>query len=263
MKLFSFKSFRIFFLLGLLAYAAIYTQEQRLSTTSWYQTIPVVVYPINGDGHPDTAQYITTLTQQHFHDIEQFFDREAKAHRLISPHPIRTQLSSVISTMPPMPPADRNNVLAVIFWSLRLRYWAFQNTPDDLSNSNRIRLYVLYHQPIENQALPHSLGLQAGLIGVIHAFATPSQSKQNQIVMAHEILHTVGASDKYIRSGYPIYPDGFIKPNRQPRYPQLYAEVMAGRRALSATQAEMPSDLRLVKIGPKTAEEIRWHQAQF
>lgn len=260
----SFKTLRIIILLALLAFAAIYTQEQRLSTTGWYQTTTVVIYPINGDGHPDTKAYIEQLTLKHFADIDAFFDREAKRFRLLSNHPIDTELGPIIDNHPPEPPADRDNVLAVMFWSLKLRYWAYQNTPDDESNSNRIRLYALYYQPKDGAALDHSLGLQQGLLSVVHGYATAEQTRQNQIVMAHEILHTVGASDKYDASNnYPIYPDGFASPDKQPLYPQRYAEIMAGRRALSQTEIEMPPHLGLVKIGPKTAQEIKWLEAQY
>ena len=36
----------------------------------------------------------------------------------------------------------------------------------------------------------------------------------------------------------------FAEPDRQPRYPQPSAEIMAGRRALSATDFDMPASLR-------------------
>ena len=81
----------------------------------------------------------------------------------------------------------------------------------------------------------------------------------NNIVIAHELMHTLGASDKYdLGSGAPIYPDGFAEPGRLPRYPQPNAEIMAGRRALSATVFDMPAGLRDVVVGPVTASEIRW-----
>jgi hypothetical protein len=94
---------------------------------------------------------------------------------------------------------------------------------------------------------------------VVHAFADPAMSGSNNIVIAHELLHTVGASDKYdLSSGAPIYPGGFGDRGRQPLYPQDDAEIMAGRRALSEREWEMPRSLREVVVGPETALEIRW-----
>jgi hypothetical protein len=101
--------------------------------------------------------------------------------------------------------------------------------------------------------------MQKGLLGVVHTFAQRSMAGSNSIVIAHELLHTLGATDKYDpASGAPLFPIGFAEPDRNPRYPQEKAEIMAGRRAVSAQDAEMPETLRAVMIGPATAAEIRW-----
>jgi hypothetical protein len=108
-------------------------------------------------------------------------------------------------------------------------------------------------------ALPHSAGLQRGLTGVVHLFATRAQDAQNRIVIAHELLHTFGATDKYDPdSGLPLYPEGYADPEQSPRYPQEQAELMAGRLPLSATEAAMPDGLLNVRIGPLSAREIGW-----
>lgn len=123
--------------------------------------------------------------------------------------------------------------------------------------------FVLYHQGSPNQALEHSLGLQKGLIGIIHAYAKPEQTKQNSIIMAHEILHTVGASDKYsYQTLLPIFPNGYAKPEQSPLHPQRYAEIMAGRIPIRSSHAKMPSDLRFTVVGEKTAQEINWIPSQ-
>ena len=259
MKVFSFRNFRVVFLLFILAFVAIYTQNQRLNTTSWYRAIEVVVYPINGDGSAATEAYINTLSKKHFIDIDNFFIQGAKQYDLTVVRPIVTRLGSVVTTHPPSPPIDRNAIFQVMWWSMKLRYWAYKNTPDSKSNTDRIRLFVLYHQGQDNQALEHSLGLQKGLIGIIHAYARPKQTKQNALIMAHEILHTVGASDKYdYRDNQPVYPEGYIKPDKKPLYPQRYCEIMAGRIPISMTQSSMPKDLRFCKVGETTAKEINW-----
>lgn len=259
MKVFSFRNIRVVILLSALATVAIYTKEQRLNTTSWYQPIEVVIFPINGDGSPKTDQYIQSLSLKHFQDIDQFFIRSAKKFHLIVEKPVITTLGSTITSHPPAPPEDRTAILKVMLWSIKLRYWAYKNTPDDKSNKGRIRLYVLYHQGKEGQTLQHSLGLSKGLIGVIHAYALPKQTKQNALVMTHEILHTVGATDKYDYSNnQPIYPDGYAKPEQKPLYPQRYAEIMAGRIPVNSNQAKMPKDLRFCLVGEASAKEINW-----
>jgi hypothetical protein len=261
MKVFSFRNLRITILLILLALAAIYTQDQSLNTRSWYKPITVTVFPINGDGQQKTDDYIANLSSQDFHDIDVFFTQNAKKFDLITQQPVITMLGDTVTNFPPEPPQNRKSILSAIFWSLGLRYWAFNNTPDTLSNSNRIRLYVIYHQE-NGSVLAHSLGLQKGLIGVIHAYADKRQNQQNAIVLAHEIFHTVGARDKYDHQNLPLFPVGYAEPDRQPLHPQRYAEIMAGRVALSARKATMPASLKHVTVGKETAKEINWIPAE-
>jgi hypothetical protein len=123
----------------------------------------------------------------------------------------------------------------------------------------RIRMFVLYHDPAVKEPVPHSLGLQKGLVGVVHAYADAQMAGQNNIVIAHETLHTVGATDKYdLETGAPIYPAGYAEPDAEPRFPQRYAEIMAGQRALSEREREMPAELSDVAVGLATAGEIGW-----
>jgi len=262
MQVFSYRNIRVLILLVVLAIAAIYTQDQRLNTTSWFKPIDVVIFPINGDGSNKTAQYIQQLSKKDFRDIDDFFHRGAKQYHLIAEQPINTQLGPNINVFPPSPPQNRNAIFEVILWSLKLRYWAYKHTPDNHANTNRIRLYVIYHQARDGQALAHSLGLQKGLIGVIHAFATEKQNRQNSVVMAHEILHTVGATDKYDSNNQPIYPNGYAQPEKKPLYPQRFAEIMAGRIPLNEAQSTIPTTLKFAVVGETTAKELNWIKAQ-
>jgi hypothetical protein len=106
--------------------------------------------------------------------------------------------------------------------------------------------------------LENSVGMQKGMVGVVNAFADRRQTQTNNVVIAHEFLHTLGATDKYEpASGQPIYPAGYAEPERIPLLPQRYAEIMGGRIARSEEDAMMPMNLRYVVIGPETAQEIR------
>ena len=106
---------------------------------------------------------------------------------------------------------------------------------------------------------PTPAGLQRGLTGVVHLFASRAQEAQNRIVIAHELLHTFGATDKYDPdTGLPQYPEGYADPEQSPRYPQEQAELMAGRLPESADKAVMPEGLGEVRIGPLSAREIGW-----
>jgi hypothetical protein len=118
---------------------------------------------------------------------------------------------------------------------------------------------VLYHDPALTPAVAHSLGLTKGLIGVVYAFAAPDMDGENDVIIAHELLHTLGATDKYrADDDAPRFPEGYGDPQQLPLYPQRYAELMAGRRMLSAHRWQQAESLDEVVIGSATALEIRW-----
>ena len=101
--------------------------------------------------------------------------------------------------------------------------------------------------------------LRKGLVGVVNAFATRHMAGSNAVIIAHEMLHTLGATDKYdLATNQPLFPHGYADPDRDPLYPQRRAEIMGGRVPLSAARAEIPSSLKQVVVGPATALELRW-----
>ena len=258
MKLFSYRNLRILLLFILLLTVAIVAQEQRLESTDWIDPLDVIIYPINGDGNPKTGAYIKKLGSAHFAGIDRFLAREGKRYNLLVENPVETRLGLQIDELPPVVPARNANLVKVLIWSLKFRYWAWQVTPDEDSALDSVQLFIIYQQGEDGKALKHSLGMQKGLLGVVNAFARPEQSRQNEIVITHELLHTVGAMDKYDQHGNPVFPHGYAVPNQTPRYPQKRAEIMVGRRAISESESEMASSLRACIVGEQTAREISW-----
>ena len=67
----------------------------------------------------------------------------------------------------------------------------------------------------------------------------------------------VAIFDKYSPvDGHPIHPDGIAEPERDPLFPQRFAEIMGGRIALTEDESVMPDSLKYAVIGPLTAREI-------
>lgn len=94
---------------------------------------------------------------------------------------------------------------------------------------------------------------------MIQLFADRRHTLQNNVIVLHELLHTIGATDKYDpQTNLPVYPDGYAHPDRKPLHPQKRAEIMGGRIAISEIKAKIPSNLSQTLIGPKTAQEIGW-----
>lgn len=252
-----FRTLRISILLLVLFIVAAQTWLTHLRTTDWHETLWVAVYPINGDGSQQAARYISALDQQAFSPISEFLSREARRYQLSINQPVTVKLGPVVQSLPPAPP-EHGNPLAIMWWSLQLRYWAFVH--DDFNGPEPdARIFVLYHDPQRHTVLKHSLGLKKGLIGVVNAYASRKYAGRNNLVITHEFLHTVGATDKYNPvNSQPVYPAGYAEPDRQPLYPQRLAEIMGGRIPISETSALMPSSMRALRIGSLTAQEIHW-----
>lgn len=249
------RALRIAILLFVLVLAAGTTLLDRIRTTDWDQPLRVGLFPVSADGRRATADYMAGLGDAQFASIGDFLEREAARYDLDVDRPVDLTLHGPVTEAPPLLPRDASVVTRVL-WSLSLRWYNWRIGGD---SGEQIRIYVLYHDPDVTQEVPHSLGLQKGLVGVVYAYADDMMDGQNNIVIAHELLHTVGATDKYdIETLQPVYPGGYAEPLRQPRYPQARAEIMAGRRMVSENRAEMPLDLEDVAVGTATAAEIRW-----
>jgi len=255
-----FKSLRILILLLVLLLVSVTTCTDRRRSTSWHTPLYVALYPIAADESPVTRAYLDSLDSERFAPVDRFFVREGGRHGLAVDQPVKTRLRPELKEHPPQRPAGAG-MLGTMLWSLELRYWAWRvsgrtRDPED------IRMFVLFHDPALSPIVPHSLGLTKGLIGVVYAFSAPQMNGGNNVVITHELLHTLGATDKYDPTNdMPRFPDGYGDPNQRPLYPQRFAEIMAGRRMLSADRWEQPADLDEVVVGPATALEIRWPQA--
>lgn len=222
---------------------------------SWRYPATVAVYPIVGDAGGGTGRYVAALGEQDFGDIERFMADEARRYALPLAQPLKIYVYHGVTAGPPPPPAETRG-LEVVWWSLKLRFYAWRMGH---LGDGQIRLFVVYHDGRRLPALPHSLGLERGHIGVVHAFADPMMSGSNNVIVAHEILHTLGATDRYDpATDLPLVPQGLGDPARSPLYPQDFAEVMAGRRLVGPRQAEVPLSLGECLIGPDTAREIHW-----
>jgi len=252
------RNIRILALLLVLGAVALEQWLERVQTQSWRETLWVGIYPLNGDGSRTTQAYIEALKPEDFVPIETFFAREAHRYGVKLEQPVHVELYPEGSELPPVLAPDAGP-LGIAWWSLRLRWFARHASTVPGRVPSRIRLFVVYHDPATLERAPDSHGMQKGLVGVVHAFATGAMTGANDIVIAHELLHTVGATDKYdLSTGEPLYPNGYGDPGQQPLFPQADAEVMAVRRALSAQESEMPRSLRGEVVGAATALEIRW-----
>lgn len=249
------RTLRIALLLLVLSAVAALTLGERHWVRSWSRPLQVAIYPIAMDAA--SKDHISHLLPGDFQPVAAFVGKEGQRWQQAAVLAPRIILKPALDVPPPT--ATIGGPLDAILLSLRLRWYAFRHTAF-WENLGGVRMFLLYHEPRTDQALPHSLGLQKGLLGIVHVFASSAQRDQNNVVITHELLHALGAKDKYDGNGQPMHPAGYADPYEQPLLPQTRAEIMAGRIALTAGEARMPDSLEETVIGYATAAEIGWRQ---
>jgi hypothetical protein len=252
-----FKAFRILILLLILAGVAYGTWRTKTRSVEWKYDLPVNMYLVNGDGSENVDRYLRSLTVDDFKPIKRFMRDEAERYGRSSNASIEIKLGGTIASLPPSPPRNAS-ALEAVAWSLRMRWWAYRNA-ETVGPGPQVKMILVYFDPAQIKMLDHSTGLQNGLTGRVNVFASHDMAKQNNVIITHEFLHTLGATDKYDpATNQPLFPDGYANSELQPLLPQRFAEIMAGRIPVSQTDATIPESLDDVVIGSLTAQEINW-----
>jgi hypothetical protein len=253
-----FRRLRIVVLLYVLAFVAVTQFLTARRSTAWDAPLWVDVYAVDGDGQPATRHYIDSLAPTEFAGIEKFFAAEAHRRALSLEQPFRLRIVGThVGGLPQL--GSNAGPLGTLLWSLRMRWFAARLQWQSPGPRGDIVVFAVFHEPSAALVLDRSTALRKGLIAVANLFADPAARGSNEMVLAHELLHTLGATDKYVPgTNAPRFPDGYADPAAKPLLPQSKAELMAGRIPLDAEHAEIPTSLTQVVIGPATALEIGW-----
>jgi len=227
----------------------------------WQRGLYVALHPVNAAAGDAVAGYIAGLGAQRFVPLEDYFAAQARAHGVTLHRPFEVRLGPQVHAQPPLPPRQATWLQAAR-WSLQFRWWAWRHSPV-MPVAPDIRLYLLYHDADVAAVLSHSTALRKGRVALVNLYGDARHEQRNAVIIAHELLHILGATDKYAAAdNLPRFPDGYAEPGRTPLHPQRYAELMGGRIPLSASRAEMPERLGDTLVGPLTAHEIGWVRAE-
>lgn len=251
-----FKAIRISILALILFFVVVSSWLTQARSTDWENSLWIKIYPINGDGSVEASRYIEGLKVGDFQGIEAFLARETERYSKTISRPVRLELGHEIREQPPAL-GGQPNMVSVMWWSLKMRWWASDITDSQDRIDPDVRIFVRYHKADVAEVLENSVGLQKGMVGIVNGYASRRHVGTNNVIIAHEFLHTLGATDKYSSvDGHPIGPDGYAEPDRKPLFPQRYAEIMGGRIALAADDSIIPKNLKYAVIGALTASEI-------
>lgn len=101
-------------------------------------------------------------------------------------------------------------------------------------------------------------GAVGGEVGFVRAAASADDAVLALTAVGHELLHCLGATDKYDAAGHAVLPGGLAEPALSPSYPQRYAEWMVGEVPTGPARGRLPSSLDELRVGAVTAREIGW-----
>lgn len=252
----AFKLIRVVVLLSILFVIVVGTWITEKRLAEWDRPIWVTVYPVVASDDHNTREYVGAVDTGAFEEVNEFFERELRPYGVGLTPPVRFQIAAPSEELPPKLP-DQFSPAAIALWSLRMRWWAWMHQFSDGLVAGDVQLFVLYHRIGAESEINMSVGMRKGMYGIVKAYSGASHHARNQVVIAHELLHILGATDKYvITTGDPDYPYGYADPDRQPLFPQSRAEIMGGRIPLTPVESIMPDSLAECRIGRRTAEEI-------
>ena len=181
-----------------------------------------------------------------------------------SPRPFHFRLYGPVkaTTAPPSPESDGAWELVKQAWA---QYWYLRDVDSRAGVVTSVfdsRIYLVVRKPRRaERTLAEGHSEQGGRIGIVEVELDPKSAYLPLIVAAHEMFHTLGATDKYDATGRTMIPRGLAEPDRNPLYPQRYAEIMARNRPLSPNDERVPDGFHELAVGPETAREIGWLRA--
>jgi hypothetical protein len=251
---------RVAVLLAVLAIVLLYAARDVLSRrerNAWRRTLDVAFVLVT---QPGVSEDAVGELRRRVPDLAARLTSELARYRPSAPRPFE------FTTYGPTPletalPEPVDGVVGAVRYA-----WALHRFTSDVDGRAGVpsrdfdaRLYLVLRPPTD-QALVEGMSEEGGRVGIARAELDAESVDISLFVAAHELFHTLGASDHYGPDGRALVPDGLAEPDRAPPYPQTFAEIMARNRPLSPTDEARPESLAELAVGPSTAREIGWTQ---
>ncbi len=260
---FHFRTVRLAILLTTLASVAFWgwkTVRERNRRTLWERPLFIGVTLLSTTPLDDneTAQWNEGLTT-----LQNWLTSEAERYGMHLQSPFLVDLvgtATVSETNFPAASPETASQIDRISYMLRLKEQLRQvDLQAVATRSYDIRLYVALHDAVANRvAQVEGIAEAGGEVGLVHADRNDDELGLELVAMAHEILHCLGATDRYDSNGHAIDAASLANPSQDPLFPQEAAEVMVGELSLGRSLGRSPSSLNEVRVGPMTATAIRW-----
>lgn len=253
---------RVTLLLSVLFVVALYAWRdiaRRKARNDWKRTLDVAIVVVR-DGAVSEAALGALRSETRA--LETALAREYARYRPDSFRPFAFVAFGPVELGKPVPPSPNEGLVAAAKYA-----WHLSRFTSDIdaragvpSRGFDARIYLVVRTPSQ-RGFVEGASQHGGHVGVALAELDESTVGLTAFVAAHELFHTLGATDRYGPDGRTSIPDGLAEPDKQPLFPQRYVELMARNRPLDADRELPPESLDELRIGAKTATEVGWSRA--
>lgn len=244
---------------------------------AWERPIDVLVVCVaapNADPTDDLlrgflARFLMTspALESNLGGVARWCEREFARHSGRSLAPVRVTARGPLKALepPPQPPDGADGFLER--WrgtTAFLGYFEELGKRENLALEGydaRVFVYFYGEDDVKRYAHQHSIASRRDRLGVVFSAVGPTHFARAAAVVAHELCHTLGATDKY-EGERCLYPEGYAEPDKVPRFPQTKAEIMALGIPVSENVERRVDSLTDCVVGTRTAREIGWAPAQ-
>jgi hypothetical protein len=252
---------RVSVLLVVLAGVLLYAYRdvsRRRARNEWQRTLHVglVVVRLGAVDDASVAQL-----RERAHALEATL--AAEAARYVGPgrpKPFEIEVYGPVDAASPPPLPEGDGALDLVRYTIaKRRYLARVDAAAGVDDGLDSRIYVAARPGHARGAnVVEGASEEGGRTGIVEVDLDATMVDYALFVFAHELFHTLGATDKYDAAGLTMIPDGLAEPDAEPRYPQRYVELMARRRPLAPGKEKSPDTLHDLRVGPSTAREVGW-----
>jgi hypothetical protein len=230
---------------------------QRRERAAWDSPLKVALVLVELDALPEGT---IDLLRDRVPVLEAALEREFQRYRSETFAPVAFQTFGPVAGAPP-PEVKTSGAWDAVTYTYEK--WRALRAIDEAAGVHAraydSRLYVYLHGAA-GKDLVHveGSGEQGGRVGMVEVELDQGMVDLSLFVAAHELFHTLGATDKYDAAGRTRIPEGLVEPDREPLFPQPRADVMARKRLLSESDEVSPETLEELGFGRVTASVIVW-----
>ena len=252
---------RVAVLLGVLTFVLLLAWRDvrsRRARNNWDHTLEVAVVVLR---LAPTDEAALAALRVRTAALETRLADELRRYRPDAPKPFAFSFFGPVDVDARMPVPEGDGVLDLAKQSWAS--WRYLSAIDSASGVDArtfdTRIYVVVRPPTSaERQMVEGQSEQDGRVGTVEVELDVQSADFALLVVAHELFHTLGATDKYDAQGKTMVPLGFAEPDRRPLYPQRFVEIMARNRPIAANAERVPESLDELAVGPTTAREIAW-----